>query len=82
MLFQGFVCFVNQIILITPMLRKIEENDKIYTVLQFFDYQPNYDSFQYSKSPRIRTYLSESQAEIGSYFKGTKTNFQDIEVLI
>ena len=26
----------------------------------------------YSKSSRIRTYFFESQAEIGSYFKGTK----------
>ena len=30
----------------------------------------------YSKSPRIRTYFFESQAEIGSYFKGNKTNFK------
>ena len=30
----------------------------------------------YSKSPHIRTYLFESQAEIGSYFRGTKTNFK------
>ena len=32
-------------------------------------------TFLYSKSPRIRTYFFENQAEIGSYFKGTKTNF-------
>ena len=30
----------------------------------------------YSKSPHIRTYFLESQAEIGSYFKGTKTSFK------
>ena len=30
----------------------------------------------YSKSPRIRTYFFERQAEIGSNFKGTKTNFR------
>ena len=29
-----------------------------------------------SKSPRIRTYFFESQAEIGSIFKGTKTKFK------
>ena len=29
-----------------------------------------------SKSPRIRTYFFESQAEIGSYFNGTNTNFK------
>ena len=29
-----------------------------------------------SKSPRIRTYFFESQAEIGSYFKDTKINFK------
>ena len=28
----------------------------------------------YSKSPHIATYFFESQAEIGAYFKGTKTN--------
>ena len=39
-------------------------------------------NMKYSKSPRIRTYFFESQAEIGSYFKGTKANFQGIEVLI
>ena len=32
--------------------------------------------YGYSKSPRIGTYFFESQAEIGSYFKGTKTNFK------
>ena len=31
---------------------------------------------KYSKSPRIRTYFLESQTEIGSYFKGIKTNFR------
>ena len=30
----------------------------------------------YSKSPRIRTYFFESQAEIGSYFKDTKIKFK------
>ena len=30
----------------------------------------------YSKSPRIRTYFFESQAEISSYFKDTNTNFK------
>ena len=34
------------------------------------------DEVSYSKSPRIRTYFFESQAEIGSYFKGTKTNYK------
>ena len=34
------------------------------------------ESSKYSKSPRIRTYFYESQAEIGSYFKDTKTNFK------
>ena len=34
------------------------------------------EAFLYSKSPRIRTYFFESQTEIGSYFKGTKTNFK------
>ena len=40
----------------------------------------------YSKCPHthIRTYFVEREAEIGSYFKGTKTYsfFQGIEVLI
>ena len=30
----------------------------------------------YSKSPCIRTYFFESQAETGSYFKDTKINFK------
>ena len=30
----------------------------------------------YSKSPHIRTYFFDSQTEIGSYFKGTKTKFK------
>ena len=30
----------------------------------------------YSKSPHIRTYFFESQAEIGSYFKDTMTNIR------
>ena len=30
----------------------------------------------YSKSPRIRIYFFESQAEVASYFKGTKTKFK------
>ena len=30
----------------------------------------------HSKSPRVRTCFFESQAEIGSYFKGTKTSFK------
>ena len=30
----------------------------------------------YSKSLRIRAYFFESQEEIGSYFKRTKTNFK------
>ena len=33
-------------------------------------------SQMYSKSPHTRTYCIESQAEIGSYFKGTKTDFK------
>ena len=28
-----------------------------------------------SNSPRMRTYFFDSQAEIGSYFKGTETDF-------
>ena len=31
---------------------------------------------EYSKSPRIRTYFFEIQAEIGSYFIDTKTNLK------
>ena len=30
----------------------------------------------YSKSPHIRTYFFETGAKIGSYFKGTNTNFK------
>ena len=33
-------------------------------------------SLEYSKSLRIRTDFFESQAEIGSYFKGTNTKFK------
>ena len=34
------------------------------------------NNIKYSKSPRIRTYFFESQAEIGSYFKVTKIHFK------
>ena len=34
------------------------------------------DLHVYSKSPHIKTYFFESQAEISSYFKGIKTNFK------
>ena len=36
---------------------------------------------KYSKSPRIRNYFFESQAEIGSYFKDTKINFKVLRFL-
>ena len=32
--------------------------------------------YRYSKSPHIRTYFFESQAEIGSYFKDAMTNIR------
>ena len=34
------------------------------------------NSDPYSTSPRTRTYSFESQAEFGSYFSVTKTNFK------
>ena len=36
--------------------------------------QAKSETMKYSKSPRLRTYFFESQAEIGFYSKGT-TNF-------
>ena len=36
----------------------------------------NFCSWSYSKSPHIRTYFFEIQAEIGSYFKDTMTNIR------
>ena len=35
-----------------------------------------YIYIEYSKSPHIRTYFFEGQAEIGSYFKDTMTNIR------
>ena len=43
---------------------------------------PEFGKCTYSKSPHIRTYFFESQAEVGSYFKDTMTNIREKKVLI
>ena len=48
---------------------KDEDGTKLYDPVKMANEFNNY-----SKSPRMRTYFFERQAEIGSYFKGTKTN--------
>ena len=60
----------------------MSDNLQIVTLVTGNDFLTNiyfflkFNGIIYSKSPRIRTYFFESQAEIGSCFKGTKTNFK------